>query len=361
MDFNRRRLLKGLGLGVSLPLLVKKTEAQNLLPLKEIQRAPLAHHQYLQSLCFGSCNLHTREQNFWAQIKRESPQLFLSIGDNIYGDTYKMDILERKYKELKNNPLYRQFISEVPMIGTWDDHDYGWNNMGGDYTPKKQSQQLFCDFFNEPENSPRRFRSGIYEAYDFGRGQQKVKVIALDTRFNRDLPKLFSDGPEGELQRMSDQRDILGPEQWTWFEEQLRTSDAHVHLIISSIGVISTSMRVTEDWDKFPWSLQKLLNLLDLYQTPGVVFLSGDKHFGGMFERAVGPSQRRYLEIMSSGLTHSAPYISRPFIRTFFKSSEIYLGRNYGHLLFDWENQRILAQVKDINGRVKLSTPWPIS
>lgn len=355
MEFNRRRLMKGLSLGLFLPL-AARAKTSELRPLLEIPRRALRLEQAPTRLNFGSCNLHQKDQGFWQTIFEQSPDLFIAIGDNIYGDTFDMKTLDRKYRELKNNPLYRQFITEIPMLGTWDDHDFGWNNSGSDYEPKKQSQQLFCDFFNVPDTSARRKRPGIYESYDLGSGEKSIKIILLDTRFNRDQPRLFSEGEMGEREKAQDSRDILGPEQWDWFEEELRTSRASVHVIVSSIGVFSTSMRVTEDWDKFPYAHQKMIDLLERYRPANPIILTGDKHFAGIFEREIGQSKMKVLEVMSSGLTHAAPVVSRPFIRTFFRSREIFLGRNFGELEFDWGQGVVKVIVKDISGRPKLQT-----
>lgn len=353
MEFNRRRLMKGLSLGLFLPL-TSKANSQELQALRDIQRKTLNLQQVPTRLNFGSCNLHQKDQGFWQTISEQSPDLFIAMGDNIYGDTYDMKTLDRKYRELKNNPIYRRFISDIPMLGTWDDHDFGWNNSGGDYGPKRQSQQLFCDFFNVPDTSPRRKRSGIYEAYDLGVGEKSVKIILLDTRFNRDQPRIFSEGEMGEQEKAQDTRDILGPEQWDWFEEELRTSTAAVNIIVSSIGVFSTSMLVTEDWDKFPYAHKKMVELIEKYRPSNLIILTGDKHFGGIFEREIGASKIKVLEIMSSGLTHAAPVVSRPFILTFFRSREIFLGRNFGELEFDWKSGLVNAKVKDIAGRIRM-------
>jgi alkaline phosphatase D len=89
-----------------------------------------------------------------------------------------------------------------------DDHDFGLNNGGNNYADRAASMQLFLDFVDEPAASPRRSQSGLYTAYDFGVGDETVRLILLDNRFNRD-----TDGATG---------DMLGDEQWKWLEQQVR-------------------------------------------------------------------------------------------------------------------------------------------
>ena len=142
MQFERRDFLRRLSLitGVSLVPFKLRAQSQNLDPLNEIPRRQLDRDRPLESLCFGSCNRESRSQDFWPTIAEQNPDLFIAAGDNIYADTTKPEVMLRKYLELKNDPYYRDFIAHVPMIGTWDDHDFGWNNAGSSYQMKKQTR-----------------------------------------------------------------------------------------------------------------------------------------------------------------------------------------------------------------------------
>ena len=69
--------------------------------------------------------------------------------------------------------------SKVPVIGTYDDHDFGINNGGSDYADKEGSQALLLDFLGEPADSARRQRSGVYTSYTFGTSYPVVQIILL--------------------------------------------------------------------------------------------------------------------------------------------------------------------------------------
>lgn len=43
----------------------------------------------------------------------------------------------------------------LQVIGTWDDHDYGLNDTGKEFSGKNISQSLLLDFLDEAEDSPR--------------------------------------------------------------------------------------------------------------------------------------------------------------------------------------------------------------
>ena len=40
------------------------------------------------------------------------------------------------------------------MLATWDDHDFGWDNVGGDYPCRAGSQAEFAAHFTVPEWEP---------------------------------------------------------------------------------------------------------------------------------------------------------------------------------------------------------------
>jgi alkaline phosphatase D len=107
-------------------------------------------------IAFGSCNREDRPQPLWSVIARQKPDVFVWLGDDVYGDTDDMSVMRAKYEKQLANPLYRAFRTEVPIIGTWDDHDYGLNDGGREFRARAASQQAHLDFLGEPAHSPRR-------------------------------------------------------------------------------------------------------------------------------------------------------------------------------------------------------------
>ena len=110
---------------------------------------------------FGSCARQGDPQPIWNAVAAAEPELFLLIGDNIYGDTRDMQVMREKYAQFAADPGFAVLRRHVPLLGTWDDHDYGENNAGADYPMKRQSQQLLLDFFGVPADSPRDRKSVV--------------------------------------------------------------------------------------------------------------------------------------------------------------------------------------------------------
>ena len=155
-----------------------------VLPLLSLGHYPTDFKTDISLIAFGSCNKRHLPQPLWEVIQKINPDLWIWMGDNIYGDTEDMAVMKEKYTQQFNLKAYKAFRESIPIIGTWDDHDYGKNNAGGWYPMKKESQQLALDFYEEPEGTARRKQAGLYTAYEFGSNDRKVKVILLDTRYH---------------------------------------------------------------------------------------------------------------------------------------------------------------------------------
>jgi alkaline phosphatase D len=96
------------------------------------------------------------------------PELLLFLGDNIYADTFDMGEMKAKYEVLAAKPDFQKLRAACPVHATWDDHDYGVNDGGAEYTPRDEAQRIFLDFWGDASDSPRRTRPGVYESAIYG-------------------------------------------------------------------------------------------------------------------------------------------------------------------------------------------------
>ena len=249
-------------------------------------------------IAFGCCCHQEFEQPLWDDILSQGPDLWIWLGDNIYGDSEDMSVMRAKYNQNKSNPLYQQLVKSTPVIGTWDDHDYGMGDGGKRFSMKAESQQEHLDFLDVPPDDIRRTREGVYNSYLLSRKSiANVKVILLDTRYFRDDLVVTDDhyGPnlEGE---------ILGEAQWKWLEQELAGSDADIHIIGSSIQVISEEHGL-EKWANFPAERKRLLDLLVRFDVKHPILISGDRHIGEM--SALRWNGKYFFEVSAGSLTHA--------------------------------------------------------
>jgi alkaline phosphatase D len=305
-------------------------------------------------IAFGSCNKQYLDQPFWPTIGAQDPQVWLWLGDNIYADTLNMAALASMYDQQAQHPGYRQFAAGRRVFGTWDDHDYGANDAGRTFPKRDSSQQAFLDFFGVADDDPRRDREGVYSAHVFGPPGQRVKIILLDTRYHRD-PITRSAVTE---QRYFPNRegDILGAAQWQWLERQLTQSDAQVHLIGTSIQAVAED-HPFEKWANFPQARQRLIRTIRSSGAPGVVLLSGDRHFAELSRLDPGDvlngnetdrASAGYplYELTASGMTHS--YLGAAGEPNRHRVGDLFVQRNYGLLTIDWAAETLRLQVRDI-------------
>lgn len=295
-------------------------------------------------IAFGSCSRETLPQPLWRQVAAARPDVWVWLGDNIYGDTSDMAVMRAKYARQKGHPDYQTLLARTRVIGTWDDHDYGLNDGGKEFTARAASQQALLDFLDEPADSPRRLRAGVYESYTYGPAGRQVKVILLDTRYHRDAP-----GPDG---------DVLGEEQWAWLERELRGSRAQVHLIGSGIQVVAEDHRF-EKWANFPAARARLFRLVGETRAPGVVFLSGDRHIAEVSRVSGTAAGYPLYDVTSSGLTHTWRERWEEVNR--HRVGENVIALNYGLLHVDWDARALRFEVRDTTNAVRLARTIPLA
>lgn len=295
----------------------------------------------LDRVALGSCNRSDLPQPLWPVIAARQPDLWIWMGDNIYGDSPNLEVLRAKYERQFNQPAYAAFRAQTPIIGTWDDHDYGKNNAGAEYSSKVGSRDLALEFMEVPPEDPRWSREGIYGAYTFGPAGQRVKIYLLDDRYFATPPK-------------QEDSDLLGEAQWQWLQDELRASDAQVNLIVSGIQILPEDHRY-EKWANFPRSRQALLDFLRKEEIPGVIFASGDRHIHELSLKSDADTAYPLLEITTSGLTHSwGPRF--PGEKNRYRTGPVHPGKGFGQLTFDWDANpvTVTAQVFDEKGEEML-------
>ena len=69
--------------------------------------------------------------------------LFLMLGDNVYGDTKRSDLMELKLAYEKQKENFKDLRLNFPFEAIWDDHDYGLNDAGSEYPYKTKSKDLY--------------------------------------------------------------------------------------------------------------------------------------------------------------------------------------------------------------------------
>ena len=283
-------------------------------------------------IAFGSCMHQDKAKPVLNLATASAPDLFVFMGDNIYGDSNNIAVLQAKYDQLAMSPELQSLRAAVPIIATWDDHDYGANDAGKEYPQKAATKGLFLDFWKEPADSPRRTREGIYTSYLYDEPGGTVQIILLDTRWFRDPLDLNSDPTKykHDYQPTSDtSRTMLGDAQWAWLEGELgKPADVR---IIGTSTQFGHEYNGYESWTNMPHERQRMVDLIKQTGAEATFFISGDVHWGELSKLETAGGYPLY-DLTSSGITETWPEIEVNANRVGLPVAE----NNYGFVEITW-------------------------
>ena len=319
---------------------------------QNIQRLPTPTTP-LQTIAFGSCLDSKKSLAILEVITKAQPDIFIFGGDNVYAadesDDPELASLNAAYQDLGQAPEFQNLARSIPILATWDDHDYGLNDAGGEFAHKKQSERLFEAFWQIAPEDPSASRPGVYRTIRIGDGKQRVQIILLDTRFFRTplktpwIPPLVgryvpNDDPE---------QSMLGSAQWQWLTETLK-EPAALRILVSSVQVLADGHQ-WEAWRMLPREQQRLLALLAT-STGETIIVSGDRHLAGLYQAQTDAAQpidaQPILELTTSSLNLPLSQIATvitPETGSTLLDSAFYEA-NFGWIAIDWDAR--IAQIE---------------
>lgn len=259
-------------------------------------------------IAFGSCGEQQKPQPVLERVVEQNPDVFVYLGDNIYSDTYSLDTLKKNYQILADKPEFKKLKASVPILATWDDHDYGLNDSGRHYPLKKESKEVFLNFFGIADETV-TMHEGIYHSVMKEIAGKKIQFIMLDLRTFRDklLPyngnRKGQNGFEYEMEYSpysTADSTMLGEGQWKWIEEKLQ-EPADFRIIASStqFGVTHNGY---EAWANFPHEQKRFVDLVKRTRANGVIIISGDVHYAEISKVDVDGGYPLY-DVTASGIT----------------------------------------------------------
>ncbi len=341
---NRRGFLASLCAGAAaLGLKANPALAAFGAPHPSIAPTPKANTDADMFIAFGSCNRQWDEGKHWAAISALDPQLWIWLGDNIYSDGISKDLRQLSYNMVTYNQHYIPFKLKTPIIGTWDDHDFGLNDAGAELPIKDETQQQMLDFFDIPVTDPLRAQAGIYHTNVFEQNGRWIKIILLDLRYFRDITT-----PDGQL---------VGEAQWKWFEREIAEPGKAELILIGSSSQCVADVSDNDGWDKYPTERERLFKLLAT-SVPPVVIISGDTHWAGISRvpLANAASGQKWLyDFTSSGLTHFDKYNGQTNL-----VSPILEDMNFGTIRIQFKagspTPNVIFEIRKIDGSIFHST-----
>ena len=316
-------------------------------------------------IAFGSCGKQDQPLAILNDVVEHQPDVFIFLGDNIYGDTDDMDFLREKYRLLGSKASFQNLKEHTEILATWDDHDFGQNDIGKNYPHKEASKRIMLEFFNEPKDSERYRHPGIYHSVYRKAGEKVIQIILLDGRTFRDdllpatdqpsRPKRFfyelDYAPHGDTSTT-----LLGEHQWAWLEGELR-KPADVRILASGTQ-FGVEYNGYEAWANFPHEQERLVRLIKTTRADHLIVISGDVHYAEIskFER---PDCYPIYDITSSGLSETWKFATP-------NSNRIegpVMDNNFGLLTVDLSpaEPRIVAEIWDARGNQRVEHAIPLN
>ncbi|HVF65225.1 MAG TPA: alkaline phosphatase D family protein [Casimicrobiaceae bacterium] len=222
-------------------------------------------------------------------IAAKKPDLMVWLGDNLYFqrpdflDPASMAMRHRRQRAFE--PLSR-LLTATSHIAIWDDHDYGWNNADGAYPLKGDALRLFKAYWANPSfglpETPGVFGFAVYGDVD---------LLLTDGRYYRSNARL----PDSPTKTM------FGAAQLEWIKSMLLQSRAPVKLFVSGSQIWNAASRFDGLYE-FPTEQKALADFLLTQRIDGLLFVTGDRHFGELL-RIQRPGAYPFYEFTSSPLT----------------------------------------------------------
>ena len=206
-------------------------------------------------------------------LAARDPAFTLLVGDQIYAD--EPDLIAataweygRKYRENWAEPHFKTFARDTPSFMIWDDHEIGdnWDSgKSGRYAPARAAY----DVYQGSHNPAPRVAGELY--YSFTAGQAGFYV--MDTRSYRS----HESDPDGPSKTM------LGATQKLDLENWLSGSAERFKFLVSSVMWNDHGTTGNDSWVGYQTERLEIFNYIKSHHICGVVLLSGDQHWTGVF------------------------------------------------------------------------------
>ncbi|MEO6612051.1 MAG: alkaline phosphatase D family protein [Chitinophagaceae bacterium] len=266
-----------------------------------------------------------KDSSIFEPMAQEKAAFMLWLGDAWYTrevDYYSEWGLWSRASHDRALPITQNFLKAMPQLAIWDDHDYGPNDIGKNYTLKETSRNVFNKYFCNPSSGENG--QGIYTMTSWG----DADIFMTDDRWWRSTDKL-KDSVDG---KPNPEKRMLGVQQMEWLKNSLLFSTATFKIIAVGSQVLNP-VSPYEAWWKFPVEYKELMDFLEEYKITGVVFLTGDRHHSEII-KVSRPGSYPLYDITASPLTSGTHTFGGPEKNNPYRVLGIDEKQNYSRFSF---------------------------
>jgi alkaline phosphatase D len=246
------------------------------------------------------------EFEIFRALYEKNPDAFVWLGDNVYlreDDWASRTGLHYRWTESRSLPELRPLLATTPQYATWDDHDYGPNDIGRAFWGKAATTEAFELFTANPSYGLPE-TPGIFSFFNWG----DINFYLLDNRTYRTSSEM----------KTGDMPQMFGKAQIDWLIEMLVWAESQTERSGSSypvsFHVICTGNQVlspfsADNWSHYEGEFAYFRERLFAEGIDGVIFVSGDVHFGEAskqtfpFQTAEGEHEFTIFDLTTSSLT----------------------------------------------------------
>jgi alkaline phosphatase D len=207
-----------------------------------------------------------------SQAGGEDLDLFILGGDMIYADgSSSLGDYRSHWRSSLSSQGYRDLTRSVSTLSSWDDHevDNNWDPEGIGAEQMGNARRAFFDHLPirpNPDDSDR-----IWRSFRWGK---TLEVFVLDCR-----------GERKPSTRNTNEAEYISPEQFEWLVGGVQSSDAVFKMVMNSVPITNMPSFYLSESDRWEgYSAQRDALLTAIGYVPGLFFVSGDFHFGGIMK-----------------------------------------------------------------------------
>ena len=293
-----------------------------------------------------------KDSSIFESMAKEKSDFMLWLGDAWYTrdvDYYSEWGLWYRASHDRATPVLQNFLKATPHFATWDDHDYGPNDIGGNYILKETSRNVFNKYFCNPSSGQNG--QGIYTMTTWG----DADIFITDNRWWRsaDATKDSIDGKPNSEKRM------LGKQQMDWLKNSLLYSSATFKIITVGSQVLNP-VSPFDKWRNFPAEYDELMNFLKEYNISGVVFLTGDRHHSEII-KVERPGTYPLYDITVSPLTSGTHIFGAAEKNNPYRVLALDQKQNYGKISFTGKRGERKMTVEYLGIKGEKLNEWSIA
>jgi alkaline phosphatase D len=289
------------------------------------------------SFLTGSCNYvnnpaydrpgkpYGADSSIFQAMAKDKSAFMLWLGDNWY--TREVDYaspwgLWARASRDRSQPVLQPFLKAMAHYANWDDHDYGPNDVGGNYILKDEARKVFQSYWANPSYGMKG--EGIYTQFSWS----DVDFFVTDDRWWRAADNL----PDSVDGKPNPEKTFLGKEQLQWLKNALAYSSATFKIIVVGSQVLNPVLD-NESLHDYPKEYNELMHFIASNKIKGVLFLSGDHHHSEIIKINRSGTYPLYditVSPLTSGLrAFAGPEVANPYRVTGFDHIQ-----NFGRFSF---------------------------